>query len=109
MSNVRKMAKIANAYGIKIAVFLQPFSPKHNPVERRECRDLRQLYGWANERYKAEARNNTPRRVFHDLSYTSEELRDLFVDVVHYKQDPGNAIVARHMVDVMLKEGVFAE
>jgi len=109
MWNVRTMAKIANAYGIRVAVFLQPFSPKHNPVERLECRSLRQLYGWTAEQYKAEAKENGPTRMFHDLSPLGEELRELFVDVAHYKQDPGNAIVAKHMVDAMEKVGMLRD
>ena len=37
----------------------------------------------------------------------SQELRDIFVDVVHYKQDPGNAVAAQRMLAVMIREGMF--
>jgi len=109
IANVTKIATIANGYGIPTAVFLQPYSVQHLPAHLLHSRNVLELYAQARARYKAEARRNTAMRVFADLTSLSGELRELFVDSVHYKADPGNTIVAKRMVDIMLKEGMVHE
>lgn len=116
MANVSHMATFANAYGIRAAVFLQPYSPDMGPPSQADPMfsmpkfDLfRQAYAQVRQRYRAEAGNNTPMRIFDDLPRMAGELRKLFVDVAHYRQDPGNAMVAKRMVDAMKEAGAFKE
>ncbi|MEW6386043.1 MAG: SGNH/GDSL hydrolase family protein [Thermodesulfobacteriota bacterium] len=107
--NIQKMAVIANAYNIKAALFLQPFSPKHNDPARPDVKLLLKLYNEAALRFQKLSRGNNSLRVFQDLSSMREEMADLFVDVVHYRQTPGNTIVAERMYEVMKEAGMFKE
>ena len=91
--NIQKMATIANAYHIKVAIFLQPFSTKHHDPARPEAKRFLKLYEEAAGRFQELSRGNNGMRVYQDLSYMREELAELFVDGVHYRQTPGNNIV----------------
>ena len=117
MTNVSNIATFANARGIKAAVFLQPYSPDMGPLGSHKdvaftmprFGPFVQTYAALRNRYRAEAGHNTPTRVFNDLPGLPKELRKLFVDAVHYKQDPGNAMVAKRMLDAMVEEGMFSK
>jgi hypothetical protein len=108
LTNLRRIVRIARAYGMKVAVFLQPYSPRHNPADDPDSQDLRELYARAAEAFDDLAAGNGPDVIHHDMTYLGEELRELFVDPAHYRHQPGNRIVARRMVEIMAAEGLFA-
>jgi hypothetical protein len=105
--NIQKMATIANAYHIKVAIFLQPFSTKHHDPARPEAKRFLKLYEEAAGRFQELSRGNNGMRVYQDLSYMREELAELFVDGVHYRQTPGNNIVTERMYKAMKEAGMF--
>lgn len=104
--NISKISTIASAYGIKSAIFLQPYSPIHNDPKRPEVKDLLDVYAMAGERYKALSEKNSPMQVFCDFSYMSFTMKGLFTDIAHFTEE-GNALVAKEIYSVMKKEGMF--
>ncbi len=103
--NITYMSTIANAFGVKAAVFLQPYSPKHNKInpERPETGALMKVYGMSSERFKTLAKGNSPNRIYHDMVYMGFRMKDMFTDIVHFPAE-GNKMVAEEMYAVMKKE-----
>ncbi len=98
--NITYMATIANAFGVNVAVFLQPYSPKHNP----ETGALMKVYGMARERFRELAKGNSPRKIYYDtVPMGLTTLRDMFTDIVHFPEE-ANRIMAEEMYSVMKKE-----
>ena len=104
--NVSKISTIANAYGIKSAIFLQPYSPIHNDTKRPEVRDLLDIYAMAGKRYKTLSEKNSATQIYWDFSsYMSHKMKPLFVDIVHFT-DKGNEMIAEEMYSIMKKRGM---
>ena len=104
--NISKISTIANAYGIKSAIFLQPYSPIHNDPKRPEVRDFLEVYAMASRRYKALSEKNSVRQIYWDLSYMSHKMKPLFTDIVHVT-DQGNEMIAQEMHSIMKKMGML--
>ncbi len=104
--NITYMATIANAFGVKVAVFLQPYSPKHNKVnpERPETGSLMKVYGMARERFRELAKGNSPNRIYYDtVPMGLTTLREMFTDGAHFPEE-ANRMMAEEMYFVMKKE-----
>lgn len=106
-NNVDRMMAVARAYNIKAAAFLQPYSPAHHDINRAERAAVVKLYELADERYKELAKNNSPMQVYKNLHYLHVALKDLFLDIGHYKTPEGNRIAAEAMYEAMKKHGMF--
>lgn len=106
--NIQYMATIANAFGVKAAVFLQPYSPKHNPLnpERPETGALLKCYEITGKRFKVLSKENSPKRIYHDMVYMGFKMQDLFTDIAHIPEE-GNRMVAEEMYSVMKKHGML--
>jgi lysophospholipase L1-like esterase len=101
--NIEYMATIANAFGIRTAVFMQPYSPRHNkPGGVSNADILLKLYAEASEKYKSLSMKNSQTRLFHDMVYMGFRMEDKFTDIVHFNSE-ANHIVAREMLQVMKK------
>lgn len=101
--NISKISTIAHAYGIKSAIFLQPYSPIHNDPQRPEVKEILDIYAAAADRYKTLSENNSSTRIYWDFSsYMSEKMKPLFTDIVHFNEE-GNKLIAEEMYSVMKK------
>jgi len=100
--NISKISTIANAYGIKSAIFLQPYSPIHNDPKRPEVKDLLDIYAMASKRYRALSEKNSAQQIYWDLSYMSDKMKGLFTDIAHFREE-GNEMIAEEMYSVMKK------
>ncbi len=106
IENVSKISRIAGAHGIKAAVFLQPYSPQHNQRDGADGTRIMQLFNMASERFQELAQENSADRVFYDLTPLSYEMKDLFVDVVHFKPE-GNEILTRKIHSILKQAGML--
>jgi hypothetical protein len=65
--NMTTLAHIANSYGIKAAIFLQPYNVKPGS-------DTAYLYERASNEFLSLSKGNSPSRIFYDMSYFGDEL-----------------------------------
>ena len=106
--NINNIVTLANANNIPVAVFLQPYSDKYNPLDRPTNKILIELYAKASEEFRKLEEQNSSQVIYYDLTKLKPELEPLFVDPAHYKQNPGNRIVADEMYKVMKQYGMLS-
>ncbi|MBF0518747.1 MAG: hypothetical protein HQK92_03395 [Nitrospirae bacterium] len=105
--NIQYMATIANAFDVKVAVFLQPYSPKHNKPGISNAEALLKCYDIAGKRFEVLSKENSPKRIYHSMVYMGlTKLKDLFTDIAHIPVE-GNRMVAEEMYAVMKKNGML--
>lgn len=106
--NLAQMAAIANGFGVRTAIFLQPYSERNNALKRGGyVSHLLDLYRAANKTISVLAKGNNPNMYIGSLTTLNRKLDELFIDLAHVWWDPGHQIIAEAMFDEMAAAGMF--